>query len=84
MALDVFFREDIERSILAGLVAMAQTAKAGDVYNVEFLTGAVVAFQHQAHTFGLDWLFIEDRAKGVLGRDLGELLAACAARQIGA
>ena len=76
MAFDVFFPSDLERSILAGLVLMVQTARAGDVYNVEFLTGAVAAFQHQAHTFGLDWLFIEEKAKLLLGRDLANLLAA--------
>jgi len=54
VALDVFFQSDIERSILAGLVATIQTAQASG-NNVEFLRGALCAYQHQANMVGLDW-----------------------------
>jgi hypothetical protein len=73
MALKPYYKEDIAQTILAGLVLAVQTARAcGD--NTEYLEGALSAFQHQAHTFGVSWPGVIADARASLGSDLAELL----------
>lgn len=71
--LDIYFREDIEGAILAGLVLVVQTARAtGD--NVEFLRGALVAYQNLALAYRIPWDGLLDQARAAIGGDLGMLL----------
>lgn len=73
MAINVYFQDDIAGTILAGVVLAVQSARAcGD--NVEFLRGALVAYQHQALMFQIEWPGIVDRARECLGDDLGAML----------
>jgi hypothetical protein len=72
--IDVYFQSDIRAAILAGLVLCVHTARAtGD--NVEFLRGAVAAYQHMALAFKIPWSGLLTTARGSLGDDLGALLA---------
>ena len=73
MAFNVYFPEDIAGACLAGMVQAVRTARAcGD--NVEYLRGALGAYQHQALTFQIEWPGIVARARACLGDDLGALL----------
>jgi hypothetical protein len=60
MSLDVYYREDIQNSILAGMVfalRMAQVSKPDPVY----IAGVVAMAEYQAITFGLNWPAIAAR-----------------------
>lgn len=71
--LDIYFREDIEGTILAGLVLMVQTARATGS-NVAYLRGAMSAYQHQALAYRIPWGGLLDQARLALGVDLWSLL----------
>lgn len=71
--MNAYLDTEIRSSILAGLV-LAFTSNAG---NVEFLRGAVAAYQHQALTFGLNWSGIVTEAKALIGRDELAMLDVC-------
>jgi len=49
MALDVYVREDISSSIKAGITMAAMQP------DPVLLAGALIAFRHQAFSFGLNW-----------------------------
>ncbi len=81
MALDVYYREDVERVILSDMVLVVQTALAcGD--NIEFLRGALVAQQSQALKFGVPWDSLVGRACTIVGDDLVSLLDAANSKMI--
>ena len=69
MALDLWCKQDIRNSILAGLVIAAANP------DPVLVAGMLIAFMHQAHSFGLDWIpLLQDATKG-LGRGGDWLLA---------
>jgi hypothetical protein len=76
MALDVFFKSDIQATILAGLVSTIATAQASGTFNTEYLRGALAAYQHQALVVGCDWQGIVSVARQALGTDVAGLLDA--------
>ena len=60
-----YYNEDIvttENLILAGLVAMVNATRAAG-NNVEYLCGAIDAYQHQALAMGIDWPRLLDNAR---------------------
>ena len=81
MALDVYFVSDLRAAVLAGMVATITTAHASG-QNVEYLRGALCAFQHQALNFGIDWPALLSDARRAIGQDVGELLSACVVVEI--
>lgn len=70
MALDVYLRRDINAAILAGLVVTMKAAQAAG-NNVEYLRGALAAYQGQALAFNLSWPGILSQARQEL--DAGNL-----------
>ena len=72
MALDVYFREQIGRAILAGLVAVVRTSQAHGGGNVEFVRGAAAMAEHQAVTFGLDWQALQADLRRAIAGDTGD------------
>jgi len=55
MALDVYFSDDIERTI-TGLAAMAvQGCVQGGAYGTEYISGVLTMARSMALSFGCDW-----------------------------
>jgi len=60
-----YYNEDIvttDNLILAGLVTMVNATRAAG-NNVEYLCGAIDAYQHQALCAGLDWSALLEQAR---------------------
>jgi hypothetical protein len=70
MPLDIYYREDVEAHILAGVVLTV--VKYGD--DRAFLDGALCAFQHQALSHIISWQDVVQKARAELGADLAPLL----------
>jgi len=66
MALDLYFKEDIRATILAGLVLAIQTDQGR---NAEYLRGCLAAYQHQAHVFNIAWPGVLSEARLALTGD---------------
>ena len=60
MALDVYFRCDIERGILAITVAKLNAAAAHENINIEYCRGVVEAAEAYALMFGVPWSKVRD------------------------
>lgn len=73
--LDIYFRSDLRGVLLAGLVLCVRTAQATGA-NLEFLRGALVAYQHQALAFQIGWPSLLASARAALGDGIGALLDA--------
>lgn len=75
MAIDVYFKSEIQNSIVAGIVLAARMTAGQDV---EFLRGILALAQHQALAFGLSWQALVADARQNLTGDGCELLDAVA------
>ncbi len=64
MALDVYFKDDIAQGIISGLYAMLSANRGKDI---EFLSGAICAYQQQSSLYGLKWPAIEKEVSELLG-----------------
>jgi hypothetical protein len=73
MALKIFYQEDIESAVLAGMVLAIRTAAASGK-NVEYMRGIAAAFEFQALAFGLSWPAIVAEVRGELGAQFGLLI----------
>jgi hypothetical protein len=71
MALDVWFKSDIQAAILAGVVL---TVRANGGRDLDYLRGALDNAEHTATTFMLDWPELVRQARGQLRGDALALL----------
>lgn len=55
MGLDVYFKEDIQQSVIAVTLAMLTTAQAHNSTNIDYCWGIVDAAHAQAANYGLSW-----------------------------
>ena len=62
MALNVYYREDVARAILAGVMLAISAHGQSD----DYMAGVLAMAQHQAVTFGLPWPAIVQEAKILL------------------
>jgi hypothetical protein len=72
VGLDVYFREDIKRSIVAVAAAMLSAAVAHGGSNIEYCRGILDASRAQALNYGMPWTDILLDLRGTLaeaGRD---------------
>jgi hypothetical protein len=81
MTLRVYFPDEIQNVILAGMINTLQIAKACGA-KLEHLAWALMAYQHQARSFGLDWGRIVGAARVALGAGYDDLLGVGAQRAI--
>jgi len=58
MALDVYFRNDVQNTIISTAVMMLATAAHSDT-PVEFIDGALAFARAQAQAFGIPWAEVD-------------------------
>ena len=79
MALDVYFRDDIQQGIVSIAVAMLSTAAAHGGTNVEYCRGVLDTTRAQALNYGIPWSALAGEMRAALvegGRaDMLELVA---------
>lgn len=82
MALDVYFKDDIAQSILAGVVLAIRTAQANEMASADYVSGILAMAEHQALTFGVSWLWTTGEAQAALGASYIDLFDQAASRAI--
>jgi len=75
MSLDVYFKADLQRNILAGIMLAARTSREFGPGRDYYLDGVLAMAEHQALSFGLDWsAMVGEATKLVLGNSQSKLL----------
>ena len=74
MSLTMWFREDLARVLLAGVVLAIEGAQAQGCTNVEHVNGILAMAKHQALAVGVAWPELVRDAHQALGDDLARLL----------
>lgn len=82
MGISIVNKSEVRAAILAGLVLTVRCAQVrrGDPH---FIAGVLAMAEHQAVTFDLSWPALLDRARAVLGGDVGGLIDAALALEPG-
>ena len=74
MSVTIWFREDIARVLLAGVVLAIEGAQAHGGGNVEHVSGILAMAKHQALAVGVAWPELVRDAHRALGDNLAGLL----------
>jgi len=74
MALEVYFREDIQQGIIASVLVAIKTYAANEGRNTDHLRGMLDLAQAQAALYGLSWPAIRSVVRESLSTGLRELM----------
>jgi hypothetical protein len=74
MALEVYFREDIQQGIIASVLVAIKTYAANEGENTDYLQGMLDLAQAQAALYGLSWPAIQSVVRESLSTGVRELM----------